>query len=298
MNTHEEMSANKADNPVAEAKAKETADESKEQKATVTPVSLVDQLVPVVTEKMATAGVALSPSTVMQVLRLAMEAVEGAPIKGEEQKQLAIDIILQIATAANLPDEHMFLIKNLVDGGIVGDTIELIVDATRGNLDINKAKAVASGCFMRLFRAFCRKTTEEEKQKKAELKAEREKQKKLEYKAMVKTINEREAERKERNKEERRKVAKIIREREEKKQQKKDEKQQKKEAKQKAKEEKRNAKKKRPALNIPADTPTNQSASLRVPSELSFPALSSNLPDSVVNVADEDKKNNQPGTEV
>ena len=242
-------------------------------------VSLVSQLVPVVTEKMATAGIALSPSTVMQVLRLAMEAVEGAPIKGEDQKALAINIIMELAS--NMPDEHKFLIKSLVDGGLINDTIELIVDATRGKLNINKAKAVAAGCFSRLTSVFCRKESEEVKKKRQELKDEKEKQKKNEYREICKTIRDREEERKNRNKEERRKVAKIIKEREEKKQAKKDEKERK-------KEEKKNRKK--GALNIStsaAQTPSG-SASVQIPPELSLPALSSNLPDSVV--MDQEKK--------
>ena len=61
----------------------------------VTVESLIGELVPAVSEEMATAGIALSPSTVMQVLRIAMEAVEGSPIKGEDQKELAVKIILE-----------------------------------------------------------------------------------------------------------------------------------------------------------------------------------------------------------
>ena len=119
--------------------------------------TLVEQIVPDVSKKMAEAGITISPSSVMQVLRIAMEAVEGAPIKGEKQKDLAIKIVMEIAQGANLPEEHMFLIKSLVDGGLVSDTIDIIIDATRGKLDINKAKEVAQGCFARCFSAIFRR---------------------------------------------------------------------------------------------------------------------------------------------
>jgi len=185
--------------------------------------SIIQQLIPVVSEKMATAGIALSPSTIMQVLRFAMEAVEGTPVKGKDQRDLAINVILEMTSNMDIPEEHKFLIKNLVDGGIVADTIELIVDATRGNLDINKATKVAKGCFARCFGVFCRPSAP--KQPKQPKPAKKGKGKKL------------------------------------------------------------------PALSIPPDSPSdNNSASVKIPSELNFPALSSNLPDSVIANESIDKK--------
>ena len=71
--------------------------------------TLVEQIVPDVSKKMADMGITISPSSVMQVLRIAMEAVEGAPIKGEAQKELAIKIVLEIAHGAKLPEEHLFV---------------------------------------------------------------------------------------------------------------------------------------------------------------------------------------------
>lgn len=119
--------------------------------------TLVEQIVPDVSKKMTEVGVTISPSSVMQVLRLAMEAVEGAPIKGPEQKELAIKIVLEIAKGADLPEEHMFLISNLIDGGLVSDTIDLIIDATRGKLNINQVTVVAQGCFAKCFSAIFRR---------------------------------------------------------------------------------------------------------------------------------------------
>lgn len=273
--------------------------EQPQQQASVTKIGvdqLVEQLVPVVTEKMATSNIVLSPSTVMKMLRIAMEAVEGAPIKGEQQKELAIKVIMEIATNVDLPEEQKALIKSVVDGGIVSDTIDLIIDATRGKLDINKAADVAKGCFTRLFRAFFRKQSEEEKLKKEELKNAKIKAKKDEYKKMVKTIRERETERERLEKEEYKKVIRKIRQREAKKVAKKEENNAKKEAKRKEREEKKQNKqnkkntnkknkKQLPELNIPEEgaPSSSKSGSVKVPSELNFPALSSNLPESVVN---------------
>ena len=299
--------------------------------APVTVESLIGELVPAVSEEMATAGIALSPSTVMQVLRIAMEAVEGSPIKGEEQKELAVKIILELAEGAGLPEEHKFLIQSIAEGGLINDTIDLVIEATKGALDINKAKKVAKGCFARCLRAFRREETEEVKQKKKEFKEARDLQKKKEYKEMCKKIVEREEKRKQERRQLEKDLAAKEKERQEKAAEKKEakkakkeeekakkeqEKKEKEEAKEEAKEkakkaaekekkrkekEKRRAeRKKRAALNASSDDVDADSeagpSSVRVPSELSFPALSSNLPDSVVrnDEGDEPKKEEQP----
>lgn len=289
-----------------------------EPKPVVEEVSLLEQLTPLVAEKMAEADIKLSPTSVMKVLRLAMEAVEGSPIKGAEQKELAINIILELLDKnTELPEEQKAVIKGLVEGGVIEETIEFVVEASRGRVDINKLSKFANGCLGRLFRAFFRKESASEKRMKQELKDERKKQKKAEYNAMIKTILEREEVRKAKDRAERQKVIDICKKREEKEQQKKaakeakkEEKKAAKEAKKAAKEEKKAAKKakkdgkkdgkedgkkddeeekrpkksgkgkKRPALNIPEEE-LGRSASVKVPSELNFPSLSSNLPDSV-----------------
>lgn len=288
------MSAEQTNDAKPAVEQEQPQEQPQQEQASVTKIGvdqLVEQLVPAVTEKMATSNIVLSPSTVMKVLRIAMEAVEGAPIKGEQQKELAIKVIMEIATNVNLPEEQKALIKSVVDGGIVSDTIDLIIDATRGKLDINKAADVAKGCFTRLIRAFFRKQSEEEKLKKEELKNAKIKAKKDEYKKMVKTIRERETERERLEKEEYKKVIRKIRQREAKKVAKKEENNAKKEAKRKEREEKKQNKqnkknkKQLPELNIPEEgaPSSSKSGSVKVPSELNFPALSSNLPDSVVN---------------
>lgn len=291
--------------------------------APVTVESLIGELVPAVSEEMATAGIALSPSTVMQVLRIAMEAVEGSPIKGEEQKELAVKIILELAENADLPDEHKFLIKSIAEGGLINDTIDLVIEATKGELDINKATKVAKGCFARWMRVFKREKTEEEKQKKKEFKEARDLQKKKEYKEMCKKILEREEKRKQQRRQLEKDLAAKEKERQEKAAEKKEAKKAKKEAekakkeeeKKKKEEEKEKAKKeaerkkkqeekekrraekkkrassKRRSLNVSSDDDAagSKAGSVQVPSELSFPALSSSLPDSVVRNDDGDK---------
>jgi len=103
------------------------------------------------------AGVQLSPRTVMEVLKMAMEAVEGSPVKGAEQKDLAIKVVLEIASNVGLPEDQLTIIHTLVDGGFVSDTIDLVIAASQGKLNINQAQEVAKGCFKTCFGAMFKK---------------------------------------------------------------------------------------------------------------------------------------------
>ena len=143
----------------------QTNDNNKSSSASASPSidAVATQLVIDLTTQIAEKNLAISPETIMQLLRMTMEAVEGTPIKGEEQKQLALRVLMELVKAADLPEEHMTLIKSLLDGGLMSNTIDLIVEATKGNLDVNKATEVAKGCFARCFGVFCRNKNKKQK---------------------------------------------------------------------------------------------------------------------------------------
>ena len=121
--------------------------------------SITKELVNNVTQQMNGAGVQLSPRTVMEVLKMAMEAVEGSPVKGVEQKDLAIKVVLEIASNVGLPEDQLTIIRTLVDGGFVSDTIDLVIAASQGRLNINQAQEVAKGCFKTCFSSMFKKRT-------------------------------------------------------------------------------------------------------------------------------------------
>lgn len=83
---------------------------------------------------------------IITVLRCAMEIVEITEIKGEAQKILAIKLVRQAVIDAPIADEKEKLLLDILDQDILGNTIDLLVDATKGNLDINKVVEVATTC--------------------------------------------------------------------------------------------------------------------------------------------------------
>ena len=75
-----------------------------------------------------------------------MEVVEATKLKGAAQKELAISLVRQVIVEAPISDEKEKLLLDMIDQGILANTIELVLAASKGNLDINAVVAVASGC--------------------------------------------------------------------------------------------------------------------------------------------------------
>ena len=107
---------------------------------------LLQSLVPVVNSAISKAGITVSPNTIMQVVRIAMEAVEGAPIKGQQQRDLVISLVLEVAKNAGLSNEDIMIIQALINGGMMSDTIDLVVSASKGQLNVNQIEKVTRGC--------------------------------------------------------------------------------------------------------------------------------------------------------
>ena len=88
----------------------------------------------------------INAQTIIKVLQFAMEVMEATKVKGAAQKELAISLVRQVIVEAPISDEKEKLLLDMIDQGILANTIELVVAASKGNLDINAVVAVASGC--------------------------------------------------------------------------------------------------------------------------------------------------------
>ena len=106
--------------------------------------SLYENTLTILKEKVS--NISLRASTLHLIIKYVMEQVEHTPLKGSEQKELALKLIK--ALIIDLTDrEDEALLLQLLENGAIGNMIDLIVDATRGKLDINTLAQVGSGCF-------------------------------------------------------------------------------------------------------------------------------------------------------
>ena len=84
--------------------------------------------------------------TITVILHIAMEVVEASNLKGPAQKRLVERLVRQVIVDAPIADEKEKLLVDMVDQNIIGSIIELVVSATRGELNINAIQQVAKTC--------------------------------------------------------------------------------------------------------------------------------------------------------
>ena len=91
-------------------------------------------------------NVDVTPDTITSVIIMAMELVEASQVKGEEQKNLVTAVVRKIVVDAPIGDDKEKLLLDMIDQGVVGNVIELVVSATKGEINVNAAKKAAAGC--------------------------------------------------------------------------------------------------------------------------------------------------------
>ena len=99
-------------------------------------------------------NVAVTPETVMRLLRIAMIVVEQTNESGSKKKAFVINLLKEIVmNNKGMLTEHKLEALNLITGNIVSDSIDFLIDASKGKFDINKvekiAEEVAKSCFAR-----------------------------------------------------------------------------------------------------------------------------------------------------
>jgi hypothetical protein len=88
-------------------------------------------------------SVKIGSSTVAMYVQTAMEAIEKtSELKGPQKKQAALQVVRKaLDEAPRISDESSTrdTVVQMIDQGVVADIIDLIVSASRGKVDVNKA---------------------------------------------------------------------------------------------------------------------------------------------------------------
>ena len=95
-------------------------------------------------------GIEISTETIMILLRYAMEVVELSEIKGPQQKEMALKLLTLAIEESCLDASHKETYLNMVKNGVVGTAVDLIVDATKGKLAVNKTIKQAKGIWVQV----------------------------------------------------------------------------------------------------------------------------------------------------
>jgi hypothetical protein len=105
---------------------------------------------------------AVSPETIMKLLRIAMTIVEQTKETGANKKIFVVKLLndIFINDATGILGEHKVEALNLISGNVVSDVIDFVVDASKGKLNVNKIEAVVENvakscsfqCWSRIFK--------------------------------------------------------------------------------------------------------------------------------------------------
>ena len=142
------------DNVKVEQKNKSVTDEVVERKDEV--VSNNKELTNTVVDEMFTMALEqvkkrvglteINAQSLILVVKYAMEVVEMVDMKGTEQREFALRLIRRVINDADLNDDDETLCLDMLNSGAVGQTIDLVVDATNGQLNVNSAVRLAESC--------------------------------------------------------------------------------------------------------------------------------------------------------
>lgn len=95
-------------------------------------------------------GIEINSSSLMIIVRYAMEIVEVTKVKGSDQKRMVIELLRDLFNGDenDLPisDDEKELCLRLINNGSVSETIDIIIDATKGKIDVNKIVNVSKKC--------------------------------------------------------------------------------------------------------------------------------------------------------
>ena len=86
--------------------------------------------------------------SLFKFLKTLMEAVEIEDVQDANKKDIVESVLRSLVEESEMDDDKKNICLTLIDSGAVGDTIDIIVAATKGELDINKkTKKRLVACF-------------------------------------------------------------------------------------------------------------------------------------------------------
>ena len=102
-------------------------------------------------------GGTISADNCMQLLSKGMIFAEKlAVLSGPQKKKLVIDALIQIMNEFKTEEnaQEMVVVQGILESNVIGDTVDLIVLASKRELDLNKVFEKTKGCIGCLERVF------------------------------------------------------------------------------------------------------------------------------------------------
>ena len=127
-------------------------DVKKAHNEVVNEMTVYNESLSLLKQKLEEGNLEVNAQNIMLILKITMEIIEFTKLKGTKQRSLAVRLIRQVVIEAPISDDKEKLLLDLIDNGIVDNTIDLVVSATHGEVNVNAAQGIAYNCFTRLLK--------------------------------------------------------------------------------------------------------------------------------------------------
>jgi len=80
-------------------------------------------------------------SSLVKIMRIAMECVElvrDERVKGSDKKNIVIKVVRFLVEESKIDEEKKQFLRSMIEGGTLETTIDLIVDASKGQFELNR----------------------------------------------------------------------------------------------------------------------------------------------------------------
>lgn len=110
---------------------------------TITNVNIFNASLGILKEKVSL--IEIRGSTIHLIIKYVIEELDGTPLKGAEKKEMGLKLIKELVKDLAEGEDEEILLK-MINDGTIGNLIDLIIDATKGKINVNAIAKVSISC--------------------------------------------------------------------------------------------------------------------------------------------------------
>jgi len=110
---------------------------------TITNVNIFNASLGILKEKVSL--IEIRGSTIHLIIKYVIEELDGTPLKGAEKKEMGLKLIKELIRDLAEGEDEEILLK-MINDGTIGNLIDLIIDATKGKINVNAITKVGISC--------------------------------------------------------------------------------------------------------------------------------------------------------
>jgi hypothetical protein len=107
----------------------------------------------------------LDHKVIFKILKILLEIIDVYEMTGDEKKQLVLKMLRKYVDESNMSDDEKELCNSLITDGTLSETINIIIAAARGELDIKETTELGFTVAERLLLYLLKKLRERRKKK-------------------------------------------------------------------------------------------------------------------------------------